>query len=122
MVSVDINTGSEILDVLDSANVKVAVALLALLSEYEDWRLVLAARRFDTSDPRDAYRLFNESLIAAGVDLRKIPPIVILPTTEPFIRELRRIFGKTQDVNGTRLGSQLIGDRFVQDAYVYRIS
>ena len=45
MLSVDIGTGSEILDILDRAKVKVTVALWACLSEYGDWRLVLAGRR-----------------------------------------------------------------------------
>jgi hypothetical protein len=42
--------------------------------------------------------------------------------TDPFIRALRRLFGKTKSVEGMRLGGQMIGDRFVEDAYVYRIS
>jgi hypothetical protein len=47
---------------------------------------------------------------------------MILPTSDPSIRELRRIFGKTKSVEGMRLGGQVFGDRFVEDAYVYRIS
>ena len=79
LVSVDISKGSELLEALERANLKVSVAL------YEDWRLRIAA-------------------------------------TDPFIRQLRRIFGKTKSVHGMRLGNQMVGDRFVQDAYVYRIS
>ena len=41
---------------------------------------------------------------------------------DPFVRELRRLFGKARSVEGMRLGGQMIGDRFVEDAYVYRIS
>jgi hypothetical protein len=41
---------------------------------------------------------------------------------DPSIRELRRLFGKTKSVEGMRLGGQVFGDRFVEDAYVYRIS
>jgi hypothetical protein len=35
---------------------------------------------------------------------------------------LRRIFAKTKSVEGMRLGGQMIGDRFIEDAWVYRIS
>jgi hypothetical protein len=52
----------------------------------------------------------------------KTPPILILPMTDPFIKELRRAIGKTRRVDGMRLGDQLIGDGFVREAYVYRIS
>lgn len=122
MVSLDIHRGAELLDHLDRAKVKIAVALWTFLSEYEDWRLVVSARQFDALDLRDAYRLLHDSLDAAGFTVEKTPPIMILPMADPFIKELRRRFGKTKSVDGMRLGGQLIGDRFVQDAYVYRIS
>lgn len=122
MVNIDIGRGSELLETLERAKVKVNVALWMFLSEYEDWRLVVSSRQFDSPDPRDAYRLLNDSLAAAGFAPKKTPAIIILPTNDPFIRELRRIFGKTKSVEGMRLGGQMIGDRFVQDAYVYRIS
>ena len=122
MVSPDIERGSELLDALERAKLKVGVALWAYSSEYEDWRLVVSARQFDSLDIRDAYRLLHNSLAAAGFTPEKTPPVMILPMAEPFIRELRQLFGKTRSVEGMRLGGQMIGDRFVQDAYVYRIS
>ena len=42
--------------------------------------------------------------------------------SDPFIKELRRIFAKAKSVEGMRLGGQMIGDRFVDDASVYKIS
>ncbi len=122
MVSIDVSQGSEILEALERSKVKVLVALWMFLSEFEDWRLVVASRQFDTADPRDAYRLLHDSLSRAEVPSRKHPAILILPTSDPFIKEIRRLFGKTMSVNGMRLGGQMIGDRFVQDAYVYRIT
>lgn len=122
MVSVDISRGAEILAILDRAKVKVNVALLAFLSEYEDWRLVVASRQFDSPDGGDAYGLFRDSLSAAGITRQQTPPILILPMNDRFIRELRRRFGKIKSVEGMRLGGQLFGDRFVEDGYVYRIS
>lgn len=121
MVSIDISRGSELLDILDRAKVKISVALWVFLAEYEDWRLVVSSRQFDSPDPRDAYSLLHETLAAAGLPPHKIPVLLILPTSDPFIKELRRLFGKTRSVGGMRLGGQMIGGRFVQDAYVYRI-
>jgi hypothetical protein len=100
----------------------VNVALWAFLAEYEDWRMVIAGRQFDALDLRDAYRLVHETLALAGFTARNTPPILILRMSDPFIRDLRRLFGKTKSVEGMRLGGQLIGDRFVEEAYVYRIS
>jgi len=122
MVSIDVSQGSEVLDALERAHVKVSVALWMFMSEYEDWRLVVSSRQFDSADPRKAYALIHESLSSAEFPAKKTPAIIVLPTSDPFVRELRRIFGRTRSVNGMRLGGQMIGDRFVQDAYVYRIS
>lgn len=122
MVSLDIDRGSALLDALDRAKLKAGVALWAHLAEFDDWRLVVSARRLDSLELRDAYRLLNDSLPAAEFTPKTTPPIMILPMTDPFTRELRRLFGKTNSVEGTRLGGQMFGDRFVHDAYVYRIS
>ena len=122
LVNLDIERGREVLDALDSAKVKIAVALWAYSSEYEDWRLVISARQLDSPDLRDAYRRLNDSLTAAGLTPDKTPPILILSTNDSFIKTLRQTLGKTKSVEGMRLGGQMIGDRFLEDAYVYRIS
>ncbi len=59
MVSLDMNRGSEVLDALERAKLKIRVALWMFLSEYEDWRLVVSARQPDALDLKDAYRLVN---------------------------------------------------------------
>jgi hypothetical protein len=41
---------------------------------------------------------------------------------DPFIQELRGIFGKAASVEGMHLGGQIIGNRFVEDSYAYKIA
>ena len=122
LVTLDIERGGEVLEGLDRAKVKVAVALWAILPEYEDWRLVLAARSFDSLGLRDAYGLLHESLAPSGFTPWNTPTILILRMADPLIKDLRRHFAKCQSVDGMRLGGQMIGNRFVEDAYVYRIA
>jgi len=122
LVGIDIERGAGIVDALERAKLKVSVALWAYLPEYEDWRLLIAARRFDSLDLREAYGLLHETLDPAGFTPEKTPTIMILRLDDPFIKALRRLFGKTKSVEGMRLGGQMIGDRWVEDAYVYRIS
>ena len=121
LVSPDIEKGAEILKSFD-ASLKVPVFLWASTDEHEDWRLIVAARKFDQLGVSEAYGYIREILAPKGLDARNTPTMMILRTTDPFIKELRRIFGKSQSVEGMRLGGQLIGDRFIQDAYVYRIA
>lgn len=122
LVSPDIDKGAKILQILDDAGLKVTVALWAFLPEYEDWRLILSSRKFDAAGLKEAYGLLHDTLDAAGFSLEETPIVGIFRSTDPFIRSLRKIFGKTKSVDGMRLGGQTFGDRFVEDAYAYRIS
>jgi hypothetical protein len=117
LVNAELEQGMKLLDALDRARVKVSVALWAHLAEYGDWRLVVSARQFDALDRVKAYRLINDTLTAAGFTVEMTPAIMIVRMSDKFIKELRRTYGKAKNVEGMRLGGQLIGDRFVEDAY-----
>jgi hypothetical protein len=73
----------------------------------------------DQTEKRKAYEEVFEAL--QGRFHYTLPPIMVLPTKDPFIRDLRKLFGKAKDVTGMRLGGQKIGNRFVDNAYVYRV-
>ena len=117
LVTSDLAIGTKILEILDDAGLGINLAMWVLLPEYGDWRFVLSSRRLDSAEPR----LIHDALEQAGVPLENTPPLMILRMTEPFVREMRRIFGKAKSVEGMRLGGQMIGDRFVDDGVVYRI-
>jgi hypothetical protein len=121
LVTADFAASAKLLEALDDADLAISVALWLNSPDYEDWRLVLSSRRLDTTDPRSAYGLVHDALERAGFLLEHTPPLMILRMADPFIKALRQIFGKAKSVEGMRLGGQMIGDRFVQDAIVYRI-
>jgi hypothetical protein len=58
----------------------------------------------------------------AGLTVWETPTLFIMKTTDPFVRALRKVFGKAKSVTGMRLGGQTWGDRFVEDAYAYEIA
>jgi hypothetical protein len=117
----DIQRGADVVAALDQSEVKVSVALFAVLPEYGDWRMVLAARAFDELGIRDAYGLLHESLSAAGIGPEKTPIILIFSMKDPFIRDVRKTFREIKNVEGMRVGPQSFGGRFVEDGYLYRI-
>jgi hypothetical protein len=119
LVGPDIEVGREVLAALDAAEIKHIVALLAVFPEYSDWRLVISSPSLDQSHLLKAHE--RVAAILGGRYVHRLPVIMILPTKDPFIRELRKTFGKTKDVAGMRLGGQMIGNRFIDNAYVYRI-
>lgn len=121
LVATDFTIGRELVQALDNSALSISVALWLYTPEYEDWRFVLASRRLDAAQPSKAYGLVHDALATAGIPLERTPPLLILKMSDPFIRTLRGIFSKTRSVEGMRLGGQLIGNRFVEDALVYRI-
>jgi len=122
LVSFETEAGSRILQILDDAGLQVKVAVWAILPEYEDWRLVLSSRKFDVVGLTEAYGLLNDALDAAGFPFELKPTIAILRTGDPLIRDLRKDYAKSNISPGTHVGGRMLGDRFVEDAYAYRIS
>jgi hypothetical protein len=121
LVDIDVKIGADIVGMLDRGKVRVNVALLAYLSEYEDWRLVLAGRKFDSLTGSEGYRLVHDTLSEAGMRPSKTPTLMILPMKHPLIAGLRRMVGKTDDPDGTRLRDHAWGDTYLIDGYAYRI-
>lgn len=121
LVTSDFAAGSRILEILDHSGLKIEVAMWLHTPEYGDWRLLLSSRHLDSAEPSKAYRLVHNALEQAGFWLEHTPPLFVLKMTDPFIRALRRLFGRAKNVEGMRLGGQMIADRFVDDAIVYRI-
>jgi hypothetical protein len=122
LVDIDLKKGEKIVSALEENGLSLAVALWVHFPEYEDWRFVVASRALDSLSQGDAYLRVNRILDHAGVTVRESPSIVIMKTTDPFVRSLRKVFGKASSVAGMRLGGQTWGGRFVDDAYALKIA
>ncbi len=119
LVTPDIATGGQIIDVLDAAGIKVAVALFMLPAASEDWRLVLSSPALDQTETGKPYLQFVNAV--GGKFHYTLPVIEILTMDDEFVREMRRLFGIARDVAGMRLGGHTLGGRYIEDAYVYRV-
>jgi hypothetical protein len=122
LVAIDLQRGEKVISALEENGVPLSAALWAHFPEYEDWRLVLASRKLDSLKPGDAYLKVNRIMDRSGITVREAPAIFIMKTTDPFVRSLRRVFGKAKSVSGMRLGGQKWGDRYVEDGYAYKIA
>jgi hypothetical protein len=75
LVNLDVNAGLKVLDALDAAQIKVAVALWMVTPDYDDWRLVLSSPSLDQTHPLKAYEKVAEALHDRFAYMR--PPILI---------------------------------------------
>ena len=121
LVTIDIPMGSKILHVLDEAGVKPSVFLWGYLADYDDWRLLIASKQLDAAGKHDGYGRVNKAIRSSGIGGWELPSLMIMSMNDPFIRELRKLFGKTGNVEGMRVGGQTFGSRYIEDGYVYRI-
>jgi len=121
LVNFDIENGEKVVKALDEDGKAPNVALWAKIPDYDDWRLVIASDHLDQSSPQLGYSEIYEATKKAGIPIHRQPTISMRPMDNPFIQALRRTFASTADTYGMRLGSQMFGDKFLEDAYVYRI-
>ena len=121
LVSFDIENGSNAIQALDAAGRDPNVALWAKLPDYEDWRLVIASDQLDQESQFTAYSQINEAMEKAGIPAHREPTIFMRPMNDPMIQALRSRFGDAKDTYGMRLGWQTFGDKYIEDAFVYRI-
>lgn len=121
LVSFDIESGQKVIDALDADGKNPNVALWAKIPDYEDWRLVIASDRLDQSSSFSGYTEINEAIRKAGIPIHRKPPIFLRSMDKPFIQALRNAFASAADTYGMRLGGQMFGDQYLEDAFVYRI-
>jgi hypothetical protein len=121
LVNVELDRGQEFLRALESADLPVQVALLAYLPEYSDWLFVLASRKLDRLGNSGAHAAIRRATAAAGIPIEHTPDIMMMPMNSAFIRDLRRRYGTSKNVEGMR-ASGTFGDRYIEDGYIYRIS
>lgn len=120
LLNSDVEFGEKVLDTLDAAGFPVSAALWLRRGDEENLSLLLASPLYDKLGMSKANLQMVTAIIAGKQDWMRVP-LRLTGTRDPLIRDLRRIFGKTESVKGMRLGSQMLGGIWVDEAYVYRL-
>jgi len=118
LLDADVKLGEKILDALDAAKFPISVAVW-ILTEEHGWQLVVGTPLYES--PQEAYRALIGALRKDDPESRDFDDVRLMGNRDPFIRELRALFGKTASVKGMRLGGHQIGGIWLDDAVVYRI-
>src|SRR6185436_406608 len=121
LVDRDIEAGRQVVRALDQAGFPLIAALWKYLPEEGDWRLALASPWVSERGPQKAYAAIREMLTRSGVDF-PLDRISAVEPREPLITELR-IFAGTEPapfIGADSLRGTMVGDVYVESAYVYR--
>lgn len=121
LVNLDIELGDKVVKALDEGDLAPNVALWAKLPEFENWRLIIASDHLNQDSPRQGYSQLDAALKRVGIRFPGLPPLALRPMKRPFIQALRDSFASAKDTYGMRLGGQMFGDQYLEDAFVYRI-
>jgi hypothetical protein len=119
LVGLDISEGAEVVSALEKHGISLQVALWMVTPEYEDGRLVLASEQLPLGIRESYHKVVT---ILRETFVRALPSIMILRPDDPFILDLRSRYSKMPHMSGTRIGGGSIGNRFVEDGYVYKIA
>jgi len=118
-VSLDISEGAEVISALENHGISLQVALWMFTSEYEDGRLVIASEQLPSGIREGYHKVVTILRQTFG---RALPSIMIMRPDDPFVLDLRKRYSKMPHVSGMRIGGGSIGNRFVEDGYVYKIA
>src|SRR5580692_10669443 len=102
---------------LDAARFPVTAALWAFSEdELGGWQFVIGTPLYEKLGTRAAYGKLIAAVRVNDPTSMLFDDVRLMGNREPFIRELRRLFGKTEAVKGVRLGGQSIGGIHIEDA------
>jgi hypothetical protein len=118
LLNSDVEIGERVLQTLDASGFPVSVALWVRKGDEERSRLLLASPLYDKLGEKKAYlRLVS----AVAADKQDWMPLRLTSTRDPLIRDLRKIYGKSANVEGMWLRSKTLGGVWIDEGYVYRI-
>jgi hypothetical protein len=120
LVDADVQLGEKILASLDAAKFPISVALWTLTEE-DGWKFVIGTPLYGKEGPGEAHRRLIVALRRDDPESRDFDDVQLKTNRDPFVRELRRLFGKAASVKGMRLGGRYIGGVWLDDAVVYRV-
>jgi hypothetical protein len=121
LVGQDVDEGRRLVQALDRAGFPVVAAFWSSFPEEGDWRLLIASPRVNELGPRGAYAAIQEVLRTSRIGLPLYRISAVSPD-EPPVSELRLFAGTDPApfIGGTYLQGTVLGDTYVEGAYVYR--
>jgi hypothetical protein len=119
LVDRDLEIGRKILETLARAGIAVNVALWAHIPQISEWQLFIATPLVDTKGHRSAYDRVLRALQNSGIN-GDLPwrRIFLRSPKDPILKSLEKQ-SRAYTGEAVRVLNESIGDRFVEDAYIY---
>lgn len=125
LVESQISDGERFVNELDKSGINVGAALWLYDAEEDSWELRIALNAFDPKvDPREYYgqmrAVYWKLIPSLSFDLTDVR---VVGTNDPVVQALRNsILAQAATVSRARLGANRLGQVYIPDAHLYRIS
>jgi hypothetical protein len=121
LVSSLIEAGRRLVEELDKQNARVGSAFWNYDPDVGEWRLMLSMPMVERQGVSAAYDHIGRAMTAAGIRnlyLRQIAPVS--PHERVVTAVSRMIRTRPEAIGAIRLSRNLVGEEWIEDAYVYR--
>ena len=124
LTEVMIRAGAELTRKLDERGWPVIASLWLYRSEANRWRLVLASPLVAADGRRKSYEIVQAALAAtsAAEGTMSLSDVGVKKPTDPLIALLLAAARTEPMTEGLRFTRTVINRRFIEDAYIYRMS
>lgn len=116
-----VQAGGDLLRELDRHNFPARAALWLYKEEPDEWRLVIATPHLRSMGPLKNYKSVQRVIAKIETPL-KLRSVALVDTRDRMIKGLATTLPRRAAASGVRLSHTVIGGRYVEDAYVYRVA
>lgn len=122
LVEKDIEDGKRLVIALDESLFEVRAAMWFYLTDSDEWQLLVASPYVDENGPKKAYNFIQKELAklspASEISLKDIS---VLSPKDDLISLLRIAIRTGPGISGIRFTRNVINNRLIEDAYIYRM-
>ncbi len=124
LVERDFKDGAVLIENLDENKFPVSSAFWIYNSESELWRLIIATPLVDVIGTKGAYIQVNKAIHKLGdnIDI-PLQSISVISPKHMLVKVLRKAIQTEKNaISSIRFTNNTIGNSFIEDAYIYRMS
>jgi len=122
LVEKDIEEAKRLIKALDESQFEVKAALWFYLIDSDEWRLLIASPFVEENGPKRAYNFIQRELARMSPSSKiSLKEISVLSPQDDLINLLRKAIRTGPGISGIRFTRNVIDNRFIEDAYIYRL-
>ncbi|HYI10668.1 MAG TPA: hypothetical protein VEK57_16525 [Thermoanaerobaculia bacterium] len=107
---------------LEESGWPLSASLWFFEADQNDWKLILASPAVTSGGPKAAYDTVSQALSALHQHFTDLKHITVVPPDHPVVRLLASAVSTGPTNRGMRFSKNTINGRFIDDAYLYRVT